>query len=389
MTNDIEIPGSMRILHVTSSLDPAQGGPPVVAINLAKAQAALGHDVRLAAERIPGEVGLPTTLLPGHGTLTLWQQPRPELLTAIKNSDIVHMHGVWEPLLMVVAKTARQLGRPYVVTPHGMLDPWSLRQSKWKKKAALALGYRRMLNHAAMIHALNADEKRLLEPLNLASPCEIIPNGIFLDELNPPPDLTVFRQHRPGPGDRPYILFLSRLHHKKGLDYLADAFSRIVELGAYPQFDLVVAGPDDGEEQPFRQRVERLGIADRVWITGPLYGPMKWSALAGAVCFCLPSRQEGFSVAILEAMACAVPVVVSDQCHFPEIDEVDAGRIVPLEPKAIAAAIQHFLRNPVENEKRGQAGRKLVEERFTWPRVAKRSLELYSRHVSHSSKLHS
>lgn len=373
----------MRILHVISSLDLAQGGPPVVAINLGKAQSALGHDVHLAAERIPASVGLSTTVLPRQGAISLWQKPNNEIAGLIQRSDIIHLHGVWEPLLAVIGRAAHRIQTPYVVTPHGMLDPWSLQQKKWKKRLALSLGFRRMLNQAAAIHALNADEKRLLEPLRLTAPCEIIPNGIFLDELDPPPNPKLFRSHHPGPGDRRYILFLSRLHYKKGLDYLADAFARIAPH--FSDVDLVVAGPDDGEELPLRRHIEKLGIAERVWITGPLYGAMKWSALAGASCFCLPSRQEGFSVAILEAMACGVPVVISVQCHFPEVDEVNAGRVVPLESGAIAAAIQHLLMDPHDAKKRGQAGRKLVEDRFVWSRIAERSVDLYSRLIAQSN----
>lgn len=367
----------MRIVHVISSLNPAAGGPPVVAINLAKAQAALGHEVCIAAEDIPTPIDVPTVLIPQHGLSSTFAKPLDAVSATIASADICHLHGIWEPLLLQFARAAAKQNRPYIITPHGMLDPWSLQQKKWKKQLALSIGYRSMLNRAALVHCLNADEQRLLAPLKLTAPCAIIPNGMFLEELDPPPDPGLFRQHRPGPGTRRYILFLSRLHYKKGLDILIDAFAQIAQQ--ISTVDLVIAGPDDGEAEKLRRRAIELQLAERVWLTGPLYGALKWSALSGASCFCLPSRQEGFSVAILEAMACRVPVVISDQCHFPEVAEVGAGSIVPLQVDAVAAALQRTLHDPSLARKMGQAGQQLVEERFTWNRVAERCLVEYQR----------
>jgi glycosyltransferase involved in cell wall biosynthesis len=363
----------MRVTHVIASLDPAHGGPPVVAEKLAAAQAALGHAAVVAAQDGPGAVPLPR-----HGFADLFRRPAPELLALAGSSDVLHLHGVWEPVLVGAAGAARALGIPYVVTPHGMLDPWSLAQKKWKKRLALALGYRRMLDGAAFLHVLNADERALMQPLGLRAPAEVIPNGISLDELNPPPDPALFRARWPSLSGRRYVLFLSRLHYKKGLDYLAEAFAQVA--ARFTDVDLVVAGPDAGEEAPFRQRVANLTLNHRVWLTGPLYGPEKWSALAGAACFCLPSRQEGFSVAILEAMACHVPVVVSEQCHFPEVGLAKAGRIVGLNAEAVAAGLSEILGNRSAAEGMGAAGRRLVESRFTWATVASHCNGLYEKY---------
>lgn len=373
----------MRITHLIASLDPAAGGPPVVAERLAKAQASLGHAVTLAAEVLPADPPPGAVALPHHGLTALWAAPAPALADLVARTDVMHIHGVWEPLLLAAGRAARSRGIPYIVAPHGMLDPWSLRQKSLKKRLALRLGARRFLNHAAALHTLNEDEKRLLAPLGLTCPIAVIPNGIFLDDVEPPPDPALFRNHPGGPGDKPYLLFLSRLHYKKGLDFLADAFAAVAK--EFPKFVLVVAGPDGGEEKPFRDRIAGLGLSDRVLLPGPLYGPLKWSAIAGASCFVLPSRQEGFSVAILEALACRVPVVVSDACHFPEVAEVSAGEIVPLAAPAIGAAIARFLADSDARRRAGAAGRRLVEERFTWPQVARRSVELYERLVRPAS----
>ena len=178
----------------------------------------------------------------------------------------------------------------------------------------------------------------------LRRPGFVIPNGVNLEEFEPPPDPAIFRRQLPALGDRPYILFLSRLHYKKGLDFLADAFRIVAATRADVQ--LVVAGPDDGAQTEFERRIAGAGLSDRVHVPGPIYGPEKLSAVAGAACFVLPSRQEGFSVAILEALACGTPAVVSEECHFPEVAEVEAGEVVPLDAVAVAAALNRVLADP-------------------------------------------
>ena len=375
----------MRILHVYAQLDPAQGGPPIVVENLTKAQIKLGHDVRVAAEIVRGFDSVPTQKLLQHTAWSLFARPRPEDLSVVSSADVVHLHGVWEPVLPCLARAARIVGRPYVVSPHGMLDPWSLSQKAWKKKLALSLGYRRMLNQAGAIHVLNADEQNLILPLNFSAPLDVIPIGISFGQFDPLPSPIPFQNVTPGPGQRPFILFVSRLHSKKGLDYLADAFAKIAPQ--YPEYDLVVAGPDGGEQGPFQRQIEKLGLSRRVWIVGFLPDDMKRSAMAAATAFCLPSRQEGFSMAILEAMACQLPVVISDQCHFPEVAEVGAGQIVPLDANAVAKALESVLSNAAERTRMGNAGRELVKSRYTWPKVAEQFLALYRRLAPGAGKL--
>src|SRR5262249_20284038 len=157
--------------------------------------------------------------------------------------------------------------------------------------------YRRMLNRARSLHLGNDDERRLTEPLGLHPKSFIIPNGIFLSEFDPLPSPGTFCEAHPELRGDPFILFLSRLHHKKGLDILADAFAIVAVK--MPKVRLVVAGADDGAKHSFEQRIKALGLTRRVHLVGPLYGRQKLAALVDASSFCLPSRQEGFSIAIL------------------------------------------------------------------------------------------
>jgi glycosyltransferase involved in cell wall biosynthesis len=300
-------------------------------------------------------------------------EPATNLKSQISNSDILHLHGIWDPILKSTASAAHAQHIPYVIAPHGMLDPWSLAQKSWKKKLALLLGYRTMLNRCAFLHLLNRDEKDLIAPLKLTCPMQVIPNGIAPEEFENLPASGTFHAAHPELNGRPYILFLGRLHYKKGLDILADAFAILAKTN--PDIQLVIAGPDEGVLADFQSRITAGNLTGRVHIIGPIFGQAKFAALVDATCFALPSRQEGFSLAILEAMAAGKPVVISTSCHFPEVAEEKAGEATELTASAFAAGLSKVLANPAPY---GQAGQMLVHARFTWPKVVQLLGDAYS-----------
>jgi glycosyltransferase involved in cell wall biosynthesis len=237
------------------------------------------------------------------------------------------------------------------------------------------LGHRRLLDNAALLHTLNADEARLIEPLRLRCRVEIIPNGVFLEEVHPMPSRGSFYRKHGKLAGRPFILFLGRLHYKKGLDFLADAFISIA--ASRRELMLVIAGPDAGARAQFEAQIAAAGLMDRVLMAGPLYGRDKLEALADAACFCLPSRQEGFSMAIVEALACGVPAVISADCHFQAVGEAGAGEVVELRPEAIAAALLRVTSNEDERRRMGIRGSYLVQSHYSWPKIAKQTVAAY------------
>ena len=383
-----------RIVHLINDLDPAAGGPPVVAARLAAAQAQLGCDVTILCYRTPEDAerakGLMAETPSGELVTTVFVDSPGRLerftggrmaarfreLVESPGVDVLHTHGVWEPMLARCASVARTNGIPYVVTPHGMLDPYMLTIRPGRKRVALATMHRSYVPKASFVHMLNADEASLAEPELHGAPTRVIPNGIFLEELDGTPPAGTFRANHPKLGARPYILFLSRLAHKKGLDYLADAYAMLHER--LSQFDLVVAGPDDGQKASFEEAIEGYGLTDRVHVVGPQYGTDKLAALRDADVFCLPSRQEGFSIAITEALAMGLPVVVTKLCHYPEVSEVGAGVETDLDAKQVADGLEHVLSDPERARAMGEAGQTLVRERFTWPSVAKLAIKRYN-----------
>jgi glycosyltransferase involved in cell wall biosynthesis len=229
-----------------------------------------------------------------------------------------------------------------------------------KKRLALRLGRRAMLA-GGVLHFGSDDEAAAARAIGLANPGVVIPNGAFSDEPDLPP-AGAFRASHPALGDAPFVLFVGRLHEQKGIDLLLAAFDRVATR--HPSAKLVIAGPDYGFDVPGGGRVLRVG---------PVYGRDKLAALRDAACFCLPSRHEGFSLAVLEAMAVGVPVVISTECHFPEVATGGAGLVTSLDPRAIADALLRVL----ANDAFGGVGRRMVAERYNWASVAAETVRAY------------
>ena len=382
----------MRILHVIGSLDPADGGPPVIVSRLAAAQAVLGHDVTLMTYDTPEgrrywEASRP--VLPGGDQVRVVHVPpggglervfggaaRRAARELMGGCDVVHLHSVWESILRVTAEEARAEGVPYTILLNGMLDTYQMQRKALKKRLAMALGYRRMLNGASALHMGNEVERRNCAPLGLDPPPLIVPNGITFAEIDPLPEPGSFRARHPELGDHPYILFLSRLHYKKGLDYLADAF--VLFSREEPDTHLVVAGPDGGMQAEFEQTIASAGITDRVHVVGPLYGRDKNAAFHDAACFCLPTRQEGFTVVVNETLACGVPMVISEGAHRPDVGDADAGIIVELTARNVADALLRMMGDEALRTRMGRNGRAHAERDLTWEAVARTMLEAYA-----------
>ena len=386
----------MKILHVIPTFDLAAGGPPRIALRLAAATAALGHETTLASFAPPPDIraafAADQASVPGGSRVTLLELPPLSgtldrltgrsavraLRQAVGTFDVVHVHDVWTAISRAAMTAATTAGVPFVLLPNGMLDPWSLAQKRLKKSLVLAAGHRRLINRAAFLHVGNVDEEQGVRLAGITVPTVIVPNGINSSEFSPAPLPGAFHADHPELAGRPYLLFLGRLHFKKGLDYLATAFATVATR--HPEVQLVVAGPDDGAGEPFRAAIAAAGLASRVHMPGAILGTDRYAVLSGATVFVLPSRQEGFSIAVLEALASGVPVVISDACHFPEVATSGAGRVVPLDAGQFAEAIDGVL-SDTHRAAMGDAGRALVLSQYTWSAVAERLVSAYVRFV--------
>ena len=381
----------MKIIHITDELMPSAGGLVSVPINLAAAQAGLGHDVLLVGrtgsqelfksgevQNIPHfkKVRVIDCQHPGLFAKFFPFKAKSILKKEITSNSIVHLHGVWDPLLLLASKIARKTDAEYIVTPHSMLHPWQMKRFVWQKKIVFFIGWRSMFSHAKFIHVLNSAEKQFVEKFNFGAPLQIIPNGIYPEALKAP-KLHPFLKKYPHLKTTPYILFLSRLHHQKGIIDLLKGFEVLAQKNS--QIHLVLAGPDYGEKETLERQIKNLKSADRILLPGPLYGDEKLDALHHARCFALTSLNEGFSISILEALACERPVVISKECYFPEVETEHAGIITSHEPSAIANALEKICIKTDEAKQMAQNAKQLVESKYTWPIVAKQSIATYEK----------
>jgi glycosyltransferase involved in cell wall biosynthesis len=219
----------MRVLHVIQNVDPLTGGPPRVVTRLAAAQAKLGHAVTILGHDVPSSGNAfrdMVSSLPGFESVQVELIPACTRLqkfwpaqashaaeSLLARHDVLHVHNIWDSILRASCSAARRMNVPYFIQPNGMLDPWSLRQKKHKKRLAIALHYGRMINDAAGIFAGNEEERRLIQPLGFRPPITIVPlNGIFPEEVEPQPEAGAFFKRYPALRGRPFVLFLGRFH---------------------------------------------------------------------------------------------------------------------------------------------------------------------------------
>ena len=374
-------------VEVLSHLDPKYGGLSSVVPQMASRVASrvvLGESVpvQIAAFCSPGE----QRALPGYPELTVSHWPTAPLMwmreaelkseweRLLRASEGVHIHGLWETSTRVAAQTARRLRKPYVVSAHGMLEPWALRNKALKKRVYAALVERTNLGGAACLHALTEAEAEDYRRFGVDRPIAVIPNGVTAPESADP---ELFLEAFPEARGRRVVLFLGRIHFKKGLDLLARAWGELATR--FPETLLVLAGPDSENSQAAVEKlIAARGIEDRVLFTGMLGSELKWSALAAAECFVLPSYSEGLSMATLEAMSLGVPVIVTTNCHLPEVSRTGAGWEIEATEPALREALEAMLTaGPEKNGERGLLGRGLVADRFSWEQVGRQMAELY------------
>jgi len=285
-----------------------------------------------------------------------------------QNPDLLHVHGLWMYTSVAALRWARR-GKPYIVSPHGMLDPWALRNSRLKKRISAVLYEDRHLRGAACVHALNDAEARAIRAYGLKNPICIIPNGIEL-----PIETTVNYNKK----DR-YLLYLGRLHPKKGLRMLIKAWSRIRKTAAEGGWQLKIAGWDQhGHQSALQALTERCHATSSISFVGPRFGEAKARLFQEASAFILPSLSEGLPMSVLEAWSWRLPVVITPNCNLPE--GVKAGAAIAAEPDVegiTEALLQVMSMNACQLDAIGARGRRLVEQQFQWPHIVEQMVRVY------------
>ena len=365
----------MKIVHVLDTSSRLAGGIFESAKGLALAMIANGEDVIvLSGGDDWSELDRPAwaktapklSVLGGFAPDLLGQALSRVLLEA--KPDLVHVHGLWGVAARATAAWMQRTGGPVVVSPHGMLEPWALRRSWWKKKLSRSLWEGRLLRQARFIHALNPAEAEAIAAGGWRAPIVTIANGVTLPSLPAP---------LRSPGKRS-LLFMGRLHPKKGLAPLIEAWAA-TPATVREGWILRIAGWDEiGMLASLESLAKRLLIEDDVEFIGPVFGADKQTALQSASAFILPSFSEGMPLAVLEAWSYGVPVFMTAACNLPKGFEVGAAFEVGVSPDTIIPVLTSVLTDTPVLEAAGRKGRALVERDHVWSVIARDMRAAYS-----------
>lgn len=386
----------MKIVHCIKTLDFVDGGPVRAIIDLSATLAERGHEVRILTLRDPdaptewreSSTHNPRTipLGPMHrkGT-SLSPEQRGRVTEAIRWCDIAHVHGIWQPLTLRVSSVARRMHKPYIISLRGMLDDWSMAQRTLKKRLYLAMGGSAMLNNADAIHCTADGEKAQSSKWFPRTEGVVIPNLLDLAPFQslPGPDRARDRFPLFGSGE-PVLLFLSRIHYKKGIEHVIDAVARLRDENAPHR--LLIAGDGDKEyTRSLRNQVERLSLGDRVAFLGLVTGEDKVSLYEAADLFVLPTSQENFGFVLYESLASGTPILTTKGVDtWPELER-EAGAIVcEQDGRSLARVIKGCTSDPDALAALGAKGRSWIFESMHPDRVIERFESLYDRAVSGS-----
>jgi glycosyltransferase involved in cell wall biosynthesis len=332
--------------------------------------------------RVVDSQGVPAIFFPSQfGDSFKYSRPLSVWLdTNAHEFDVGHVHAVFNHSSVAAARAFRKARVPYVIRPLGTLDPWSMKQKPLRKRIFWSLVGQTMVSGAAAVHYTSQSEKSATERLLGVNHGQVIPLGIdvIADSTNGA------RRDRPS---NPYVLALSRLHPKKGLDVLIDAFIALTCRAEFDQWQLVIAG--DGPVDHVELLKKKAASAqNRILFTGWLDGERKEGMLRNASLLVLPSYQENFGLCVMEALARSVPVLISPHVNLAgEIESANAGWIAPVETLALSETLAKAFSNPEELAKRGKAGKSL-SQRYSWERVAKDLAELYTDITNGSTGVH-
>lgn len=374
-----------RVLHVIPALAPRYGGPSAATIGMCESLRSVGIDTLVATTDADGRgrlnvrtdaettfEGIPVRFFSRQASESFkWSAPLGRWLGAhVKDFDLVHVHAVFSHSSIAAGRACRRHGVPYVVRPLGTLDPWSLRRHAWRKRLLLRVAVRSLLTGAAAMHYTSHEEARLAETALpwLARPV-IVPLGV--DEM-------LFGESPEVPGHSPYVLAMSRLDPKKGIEVLIDAFHQAVGEGSGDRWSLVIAG--DGNPAyvaRLRAAAEDGPGASRITFRGWVTGNDRASLLRGASVFALPSYQENFGIAMVEALAAGVPVMVSPGVNLgADVEASGAGWVVSRDRTVWRHALRAVMTDDVGRQARARCARQYAK-RFRWPVVAASLSALY------------
>jgi glycosyltransferase involved in cell wall biosynthesis len=382
----------VKVLHVLPTLSPQAGGPTEVALNLARNLNQKGLDVEIITtndndsdcltvnlgERLEYQ-GVPVRFfqrslrfkqyLPSR-TLSKW------LWQNICHYDLLDLHYLFSFAPSVAACIARHYSIPYTMRVMGQLTPWALAQSHFRKRIYSQLIEHKNLNCAAAIHCTTQGEAQDVTNFGIQTPKLILPLGVCEPARLSHASTQLKQTYNIAP-DLPVILFLSRLHYKKRPDLLIEAVSQL--SFSVPKTHLVLAGSGEiAYDQYLRDCVEKAGLRNQVTFTGFVTGREKSLLLQGADLFVLPSFSENFGIAVAEALAAGLPVIITKDVQIaPDVEAAHAGLIIDSDLESLRSALEKLLTSPELRKAMGANARWLAQTQYHWPTITQNLIQAY------------
>jgi glycosyltransferase involved in cell wall biosynthesis len=368
----------MKILHYIPSIDRASGG---VGTYMQLLTVELGKLVELHVvthrEANPLELENCTVHHISKNNNPFLTKGKKEFLKLLEDisPDVFHTNCCWLPMSARMAIWAKQRGYKVVYTPHGMLEPWIMKRHYWTKKLpAIQLFQRRGIEVADVIHSTADSEKENLMQLGWNANITVIPNCVQVEKIELKTSWTRTKE----------ILFLSRVHVKKGINFLIEAVARLKDeyeagLKEFPISRCIVAGEgDEAYVNELRDMAAQRGVGDIVDFVGGVYGETKWKLFRKADVFVLPTHSENFGIVVAEALASGTPVITTKGTPWQELKERHCGWWTEVGSEATFAALKEFLQcSEIELEKMGHNGRHLIEEKYSTKKIAADMVGLY------------
>ncbi|MCG0144454.1 MULTISPECIES: glycosyltransferase [Phocaeicola] len=361
----------MKIIHYIPSIDRSSGGTTAYMQLLANELGKL-VELHIVSHVSNSPVNIGNCQIHYIPTFKQYRKMKRQwqiLLNEIK-PDIVHINCCWMPECALIQKWSQESNYKTVLTPHGMLEPWIIKRHYWTKKVpALLLYQKQAVVKANYLHATAQSEKENLLKLNYNNKIEIIANGIEVKNI----------ALKTSWNRKKEILFLSRIHIKKGINFLIEATANLkTELQGYT---INIAG--EGEESyinELKQLASKLGVENLIHFIGGVYGDKKWELFKKADLFVLPTHSENFGIVVAEALACGTPVITTQGTPWQELESYHCGWWTEIGTEATTKALKEFLQcTETQLEQMGKSGRKLIEEKYSSQKVAQDMVELYKK----------
>ena len=371
----------MKVFHISGPLQRQVGGPYYTVQNLCLGLA-LKEDISLSFIGSNRDEELFLTegqikyfpIIFDSGRM-MYRKSITTIESKIQDFDICHSHGLWHNANRVAGNLARN--KRHIVTPRGMLTKWSFNHKRWKKQLAWWLYQKKILQESACIHATSLDEATDLRDMGLTNSIAIIPNGVDLPDDIACGDKEWLASKWPALAGKKILLFMSRIHEKKGLDMLADVWGELSKK--YTDWHLVVAGPDQADYwKVIEQKLKKNGSLFSVEYVGPQYGDDKSRLFSGSDLFVLPTYSENFGVAVAESLAYKIPVITTTAAPWQDLEAYNCGWWINPEPQSLCSTLECAMQtDSFTLAEMGDRGRKLVEQKYSWSTISNEIYLLY------------